>query len=100
MNNELHSFFRSYNRKSQGTKNQPRIDTNHSPDTKEAKLKFHWIRYREALYWRKCKKYLVKKGDLTAFGKQDSLKFGQEMRDYFGVFVGNSANCTVVSYAK
>ena len=75
MNNELHSFCRCYNRKSQGTKNQLAIGTNHSPDAKEAKLGFHWIRYREALYWGKCKKYLVKKGDLTAFGKQDSLIF-------------------------
>ena len=70
------------------------------PDTKEAQLGFHWIRYREVLYWGKCKKYLDKKGDLTALGKRDSLKFGQEMRDYFGVLVGNSANRTVVSYVE
>ena len=51
-------------------------------------------------YWGKRKKYLDKKEDLTALGKRDSLKFGQEMRYYFGVFVGNSANRTVVSHVK
>ena len=50
MNNELHSLCRRKNRKSQGTKNWPGIGTNHSPDTREAKLGFHLIRYREALY--------------------------------------------------
>ena len=49
MNNELHSLYRSYNRKSQGTKNQPGVGTNYSPDTKEAKLGFDGIGYGDVL---------------------------------------------------
>ena len=48
----------------------------------------------------KHKKYLDKKGDLTTLRIRDWLKFGQQMRDYFGVFVRNSANRTVMSHVK
>ena len=33
-------------------------------------------------------------------GKRDSLKFEQEMRYYFGVFVQNSANRTMMFHVK